>query len=305
MNSAMKLSSDNMFLKRSRIALAQCSAVLGDVEKNAKHHVDLSQKAKSQGADVIIFPELSLTGYTLRDLNNEVALDPSTSPLLKDLRKLSSDITIICGGVERSKTGGVHNAAFVFEGGECRHIHHKIYPPTYGIFEEERYFLAGNTVHAFESEKLGRIGVLVCEDLWHPALPYMLAYQGAQLIITIASSPTKLAIGENESREIPTNYTVNSEHHVAYARLLSVYMAFVNRIGVEDGVNFWGGSQIVGPSGEITGRASFFDEDLIVVDIDPNAILHAREYSRHMLDENLLLTQQLLSETITLSREDR
>ena len=190
----MKLSSDNMFLKKSRIALAQVGAVLGDVEKNVKHHIELSKKAIAQGADAIIFPELSLTGYTLRDLNNEVALDPANSPLLKDLRELSKEITIICGGVERSKSGGVQNAAFVFEGGECKHSHHKIYPPTYGIFEEERYFLAGNNAIAYESSKLGRIGILVCEDLWHPSLPYMLAYQGSQMIITIAESPTRLAI---------------------------------------------------------------------------------------------------------------
>src|SRR5476651_2731935 len=102
----MKLSSDNMFLKKSRDALAQVSAVLGDVEKNAAHHAALARKAKAQGADAIIFPELSLTGYTLRDLNNEVALDPRTSPLLKDLRELSKEITVICGGVERSGSGG-------------------------------------------------------------------------------------------------------------------------------------------------------------------------------------------------------
>jgi len=298
----MKLSSDNMFLKKSKIALAQVSAVLGDVEKNAKHHLELSQKAKSQGADAIIFPELSLTGYTLRDLNNEVALDPHTSPLLKDLREMSKDITIICGGVERSKTGGVHNTAFIFEEGLCKYTHHKIYPPTYGIFEEERYFLAGQTAHVFESSKLGRIGVLVCEDLWHPALPYMLSYQGAQLIITIAASPTRLGIGENSESDIPINYKVNSDHHIAYARLFSIYMVFINRVGVEDGVNFWGGSELVAPSGEIVKRASFFDEDLLFVGIDPLAVLHAREYSRHMLDENLLLTQQLLAETITTSR---
>jgi len=293
-----------MFLRKSKIAIAQVSAVLGEVEKNARHHLELAQKAKTQRADAIIFPELSLTGYTLRDLNNEVALDPSTSPLLKDLRDLSNEITIICGGVERSKTGGVHNAAFVFEDGKCKHSHHKIYPPTYGIFEEERYFLAGMTAKAFESSRLGRVGVLVCEDLWHPALPYMLAYQGAQLIITIAASPTRLGTGENSSDDIPVNYKINSDHHIAYARLFSTYIAFVNRVGVEDGVNFWGGSQLVSPSGVITKRGTFFDEDLLFVDIDPNAILHAREYSRHMLDENLLLTQQMLSETITLSRND-
>jgi predicted amidohydrolase len=291
-----------MFLKKSKIALAQVSAVLGDVEKNAKHHLELSRKAKQKGADAIIFPELSLTGYTLRDLNTEVALDPGTSPLLKGLREMSKQITIICGGVERSHTGGVHNAAFIFEDGECKYTHHKIYPPTYGIFEEERYFLAGQTAHVFESMKLGRIGILVCEDLWHPALPYVLSYQGAQLIITIAASPTRLGLGENSTDVIPVNYKINSDHHIAYARLFSVYMAFINRVGVEDGVNFWGGSQIVSPSGEIVQRASFFDEDLLLVDIDPLAVLHAREYSRHMLDEDLLLTQQLLAETIITAR---
>ncbi|MFI5264881.1 MAG: nitrilase-related carbon-nitrogen hydrolase [Candidatus Kapaibacterium sp.] len=298
----MKLLPDSMFLKKSKLAMAQISAVLGDVGKNAKRHYELAMKAKGQGADAIIFPELSLTGYTLRDLNNEVALDPYSSSLLEDLRTLSKEITIICGGVERSKSGGVSNAAFIFEDGECKHIHRKIYPPTYGIFEEERYFLAGSNAIAFESSKLGRIGILVCEDLWHPALPYVLSYQGAQLIITIAASPTRLGIGESAKADIPVNYTVNSEHHIAYARLFSIYIAFINRIGVEDGVNFWGGSEIVAPSGEVVKHASFFDEDLLYVDIDPQAILHAREYSRHMLDENLLLTQQMLQETITVSR---
>src|SRR5205085_12324126 len=140
---------------------------------------------------------------------------------------------VICGGVERSKSGGVHNAAFVFEDGICVHSHHKIYPPTYGIFEEERYFLAGTSARIFESKKLGRIGVLVCEDLWHPSLPYMLAYQGAQFIITIAASPTRLGIGENSGDGVPTNYKINSEHHIVYARLFGIYVAFVNRIGVE------------------------------------------------------------------------
>jgi predicted amidohydrolase len=292
-----------MFLKKSTIALAQVSAVLGDVKKNAEQHLELSQKAKAQGADAIIFPELSLTGYTLRDLNNEVAVDPVTSPLFDDLRKVSKEITIICGGVERSNAGGVHNAAFVFEDGECKHTHRKIYPPTYGIFEEERYFLAGQTVSAVDSSKLGRIGILVCEDLWHPSLPYMLAYQGAQLIITIAASPTRLGMGEHSEGTVPVNYKINSDHHVAYARLFSSYIAFINRVGIEDGVNFWGGSELVAPSGDILKRASFFDEELLLVDIDPNAVLHAREYSRHMLDEDLLLTQQLLAETITRSRQ--
>src|SRR5688572_854842 len=130
-----------MYLKKSRIALAQVTSVLGDVERNVQHHVELARKAKLQGADAIVFPELSLTGYTLRDINYEVALEPRTDPRLAGLREASKDITIICGGVERAHNGGVYNSAFLFEGGECTFTHHKIYPPTYGIFEEERYFL--------------------------------------------------------------------------------------------------------------------------------------------------------------------
>lgn len=300
----MKLSSDSMFLKKSRIALAQINTILGDVEQNVAKHLEFARRAKAQGADAVIFPELSLTGYTLRDLNNEVALDPHSSPLLNDIRDASNEITIICGGVERSKSGGVHNSAFVFEAGEYRHSHHKVYPPTYGIFEEERYFLPGQTVRTFDSAKLGRIGVLVCEDLWHPSLPYLLSYQGAQMIVTIAASPTRFAVGEDSQDDIPSNYKINSDHHIAYARLFSTYLVFVNRVGVEDGVNFWGGSEIVDPSGKILKRADFFDEDLLIQEIDSSAVLHAREYSRHMLDENLLLTQQMLSETITISREE-
>lgn len=287
-----------MYLKRSRIALAQGTSVLGDVEKNVQSHVELARKAKSQGADAIIFPELSLTGYTLRDINYEVALNPYSDTRLQSLREISKEITVICGGVERAKSGGVYNSAFLFEGGDCKFTHHKVYPPTYGIFEEERYFLQGTSVKVFDSEVLGRIGLLVCEDLWHPSLSYLLAHQGAQCIIAIAASPTRLATGEASVSEIPTNYTINREHHSAYARLHSLYLAFVNRVGVEDGVNFWGGSEVIAPDGSVAAHAKFFDEDMLIVDLDPDKVKHARQQSRHMLDENLFLTHKILGDML-------
>jgi predicted amidohydrolase len=287
-----------MYLKRSRIALAQTNSVLGDIERNVSMHCDRAAKAAASGADAIIFPELSLTGYTLRDINFDVALDASSDKRLDPLRKLSKDITIICGGVERTPSGGVYNTAFTFEGGKLIHGHHKVYPPTYGIFEEERYFLQGTSAEAFDSEKLGRIGILVCEDLWHPSLPYLTAHQGAQMIITIAASPTRLGVGDHSESDMPSNYIINRDHHIAYARLHGVYMVFVNRVGVEDGVNFWGGSEVVAPDGTVISNAGFFDEEILYVDIDPKAVRHAREYSRHMLDENLLLTHKILGEIV-------
>ena len=286
-----------MLLKPSRIALAQISSVLGDVGRNIERHVEWCERAIERGADAIVFPELSLTGYTLRDLNFECAIGLD-SPVIAPLKKLSKKISIICGAVEADERGAVYNAALLFEDGEVKHSHRKVYPPTYGIFEEGRYFNAGRETSAVDSEKLGRIGLLVCEDLWHPALPYVLALDGAQLIITIAASPTRLGSGESRNGAAPNepeNYTINREHHAAYARLLGCYIAFVNRVGVEDGVNFWGGSEVVAPSGETVARGAFFEEDIVIADIDPEQVRQARQRSRHFLDDDPVLTQRLLA----------
>lgn len=285
-----------MYINSARLALAQVDCVLGNVARNVELHVEQIERAIAENADAIIFPELSLTGYTLRDLNFDVALDPLSAKVLDPLRTLSKQITIICGGVEEDKNGAVYNVAFVFENGGLIHTHRKLYPPTYGIFEEMRYFSRGTELQAFNSERLGRVGLLVCEDLWHPVLPYVLAQQGAQLIVTIAASPTRLDTGDDAlASSEPQNYTTNREHHATYARLLGVYLAFVNRVGVEDGVNFWGGSEVMQPSGEPCVVAKFFDPDLCFASLDPSQVRQARQLSRHFLDEDRLLTQKLIS----------
>ncbi len=284
-----------MLLKHSRIALAQIGSVLGDLKRNVERQLEYCEKAIGLRANGIIFPELSLTGYTLRDLNFECAISRN-DPLLDPIKKISRKISIVAGGVERDERGAVYNTGWLFEDGEIVHAHRKVYPPTYGLFEEGRYFTAGKEAAAFSSERLGRVGLLVCEDLWHPALPYIEAMNGAQMLITIAASPTRLDTGEEaHTRSEPENYTINREHHAAYARLLGMFVVFVNRVGVEDGVNFWGGSEVVAPSGETIARGKFFEEDLIVTDIDPDLVRQARQYSRHFLDDNPLLVQQWLS----------
>jgi predicted amidohydrolase len=285
-----------MLIKSSRLALAQTTSVLGDVAANVQRHVDLADQALALGADAIVFPELSLTGYSVRDLNFEVAICLSEEPkMIASLLKMSERITIICGAIEEDERGAVYNASLCIEDGSVLHSHRKVYPPTYGLFEERRYFSSGTKVSAFESKRLGRIGMLVCEDLWHPALPYILANDDAQMIVTIAASPTRLDTGEDALTSTePQNYTVNREHHAAYARLFGLYVAFVNRVGVEDGVNFWGGSEVVSPSGEPILRCIDFEEDLKLVDVDPAQVRLARQLSRHFLDDDPRLTLQLL-----------
>lgn len=264
-----------------KIALAQVDSVLGDVKKNVKHHLTYVDRAKRLGADLVVFPELSVTGYTVRDINWDAAIDPQFSPLLKELKLKSKSISILLGGIEESKDFGIFNSAFYLEGGKIAHTHRKIYPPTYGMFEEMRYFNQGRSLDPFDT-RWCRLGVLICEDLWHISLPYLLALGGAQVIIGIAASPTRLG-GDHDKLTIAQ---VNTENHRAYARLLSTYLVFCNRVGYEDGVNFWGGSEVIGPSGDVVAAAKLFDEDLVVAEIDTNEVRRARRLSRHFLDEN-------------------
>jgi predicted amidohydrolase len=272
-----------------RIALAQIDSVLGDAGRNVARHCEAAAKARQEGAQLVVFPELSLTGYSVKDLQWDLAVSCSRlprayTPLLEAGRSLS----LIAGGIEEGGEFGIYNAALLFDAEGCRSVHRKVYPPTYGMFEEMRYFSRGTSVRAFDS-RFGRIGVLVCEDLWHLPMPYLLALDGAQIIITLVASPTRIGGGEG----LPIA-TVNTENHKAIARLLSVYLIFCNRVGFEDGVSFWGGSEIVGPDGSVIASAKVLQEDLITADIDLENVRRARRMSRHFLDDDPHLVEREL-----------
>lgn len=264
------------------LALGQIDPALGNLNKNIVKHLAMVERARAGGAHLIVFPELSLTGYSIKDLNWDLALniERDVSPL-QLLLDASRSISIVAGGVEESQGFGIYNSAFYFSDGTVRTVHRKIYPPTYGMFEEMRYFSRGRTVRAFDTAQ-GRLGVLICEDLWHISLPYILALDGAQIILALAASPTR--IGSNE-KELGAA-SVNMEHHRAYARLLSTYVAFCNRVGYEDGVGFWGGSGLVGPDGSVDAQAKLLDEDLVFATVNDDEVRRARRFSRHFLDED-------------------
>ncbi len=278
----------------ARIALAQIAPVLGDLQRNVALHCDAAERAHAGGAAMVVFPELSLTGYSIKDMHWDLAVDPRNPPsVLQPLCDLSRSVAIIAGGVEDGPEYGLFNAAFLFENGTIRTVHRKVYPPTYGMFEELRYFSAGKSVRAVDSS-IGRIGVLVCEDLWHLSLPYLLALDGAEAIIALVASPTRVT-GTEQHLSIAT---VNTENHRAFARLLSVYLVFCNRVGFEDGVNFWGGSEIVGPDGDTECVAKLFDEDLVMATLDGSEVRRARRFSRHFLDEDVRLVEGELKRII-------
>jgi predicted amidohydrolase len=280
------------------IALAQIDPALGDFSKNMEKHVEMAERARQRGASLVVFPELSLTGYSVKDMNWDLAINlESDTTRLAPLMEKSRSISILAGAIEEGEEYGIYNSAFYFEDGAVRSVHRKTYPPTYGMFEEMRYFSRGGKVRAFNS-KHGRLGVLICEDLWHISLPYILALDGASLIITLVASPTRLGNNEAEFQAA----RVNTENHTAYARLLSTYIAVCNRVGFEDGVSFWGGSSVTGPGGDVEVSAKLFEEDLVVATIDDNEVRRARRFSRHFLDEDLSL---VLNEMERISKQSR
>jgi len=272
------------------IAIAQIRPALGKLTANIEKHIAFIERAREGGAELIVFPELSLTGYIVRDMNFELAMRSNDSRL--DLiREQSRDITIILGGIEESEEFGVYNSAFVFDDGKVA-TYRKMYPPDYGIFEEGRYFLSGTSAKLIQT-RLGKLGVLVCEDLWHLSLPLVQALDGAQLLCVISASPTRMA-GEGSL----SNYELNSQQHAALCRLLSVNMVFVNRVGVEDGINFWGGSQFVDAFGNVVISASSEHEELLFAQVDSDVVRSARRESRHFLDENMYLLQREIQRVI-------
>ena len=267
-------------MDRFKLALAQTKPRLGDLKWNMQNHIETAERAATEGANLILFPELSMTGYVVRDLNSELAMK-SDDTFFEPLKAFSRKASVAFGAIIRDDTGAIRNAVLYMEDGTLKHVHSKVYLPTYGLFEEQRYFLPGKMVQAFDT-KFGKIGLLICEDLWHVSLPYLLAVQGAKIILGSAVSPTRLS-GDSEEH---SGRQVNSEQHRSLARLLSVYIAFANRVGFEDGVNFWGGSELVSPHGGVVASAKLFDEDLVVADVDVAEVDRARLFARHFLDED-------------------
>lgn len=259
------------------VALAQIAPTLGNLRKNIETHLSCIERARDGGADLVVFPELSLTGYTVRDMNFELALR-ADAPALRPFADLSQDIAIVLGGIEEADDFGVYNSAFVFDGGTVT-TYRKVYPPDYGIFEEGRYFLGGKSARPVPT-RFGPMGVLVCEDLWHLSLPLLMAIEGATTLCVISASPTRLVDAHSM-----TNYEVNHQHHATICRLLSVNMVFVNRVGFEDGVNFWGGSEVVDAFGSVVVSAPGDREDLIFAELNGETVRRARRESRHFLDE--------------------
>lgn len=272
---------------KTKIALgiAQINPRLGDLEANFSVYEKYLQQVKGHSLDLLVFPELSLTGYHLRDMVPAVALRLD-SPAMARLKELSLGVPFVAGLVEESTDYRFYNTAIYLAGGEIRHIHRKVYLPTYGMFDEQRYFARGEHICAFDAP-FGRASLLVCEDLWHPSTAYLAALDHALLIICPSSSPLR-GISDGESRDDNARYWELLNR--MYAETFSLFVVYANRVGFEDGVGFWGGSEIVDPFGHRLAKARYYEEDLIMAELSLDTVRRKRIASPLLRDENVDLT---------------
>ena len=274
-------------MKPVSLLLAQTGPKLGNKERNLKQIAEQASKARKKNIDLVIFPELHLTGYTMRDEVFHLA-ESIPGPSTRKVERLAKEhgVHIIFGMPEESEVKGViHNTA-VFVGpkgliGRYRKIH----LPTHSVFEERRYYRPGQEAPVFKTT-LGTIGLNICYDLYFPELTRLQALQGAQLIVCISASP-------GLRRRFFEGFCLSRAMENA------VYLAYVNRVGIEEGLQFWGGSRVIAPNGSVLAQCKYDVEEFQICKIDLDGVSRARAFIPTIKD----LEPGLFDQLRTRSRE--
>ena len=246
-----------------RLALAQINSVVGDLDGNRARIVSNLEEARGLGADVVIFPELAVTGYPPEDLLLRTGFIRAAEHTLEQIAAETRDVVALVGTPHYD--GDLYNAAAVCSGGEVKAIVRKRFLPNYGVFDEDRYFAPGRDLVLV---RLGDclIGPTVCEDMWQPGPPATdLALAGAELLVNLSASP--FHVGKERDRE---------EMFVQRARDNVCFVAFCNAVGGQDELIFDGHSLVLDDEGDVLARAPGFEEALLVCDVDPHAVVGRR-----------------------------
>ncbi len=273
-----------------RVGLAQVRPVLGDLDANIATHERVIVEARDAGADLLVFPELALTGYFLRDLVADVAMR-ADDERLRALSTLAGPMDVVLCFVEEDDRGRFFIAAAYWSGGECVHVHRKVYLPTYGFFDDGRFFGRGDRVRAFDT-RFGRIGMLICEDFWHMSMPYLLWQDGADMLLFCNNHPGRGM--DSRTGDIASIEFVSALCRT-YAGSMTVPIVQCNRVGWEDGINFWGGSFVVDGGGVEIVRAPAMEDHLLIAEIDRAETRRRRLSFPALRDERPDLVQRELT----------
>jgi predicted amidohydrolase len=271
-----------------RIALAQIDSSIGEVEANLEHIGELTAEANSQGADLTVFPELATHGYALGEI-------PHVRGLCADdprLTELSSGRSHVLVGFLEAGSLRTYNAAAYLAGGAVVHVQRKLYLPNYLSWEERKHTSPGQSLRSFDTLH-GRAATLICNDAWQPVLPWLVAQDGAELVLIPANSAANLG---------PESFdTIEYWRHllVYIARMQQCWVVFVNRVGTEAGARFWGGSRVLDPTGEVVAEAPLWQPALITIDVDLGAARHRRHEVPLLAEARLALIEREVSRLIS------
>src|SRR5256714_5458309 len=246
-----------------RLALAEINAVVGALEGNRTLILDRLGEAKANAADLVLFPELAVTGYPPEDLLLRPGFVRAAESCVEAIAREARGTTVLLGAPHFDRD--LFNACYVLSGGEVKAVYRKRFLPNYGVFDEDRYFAPGRDLILLEHGKT-LVGPTVCEDMWQPGPPATdLALAGAELLVNISASP--FYVGRDRERE---------EMLVTRARDNSCFVAFCNTVGGQDELIFDGHSVVIDDEGAILARAPGFEEALLVVDVEPTEVIGRR-----------------------------
>jgi predicted amidohydrolase len=244
-----------------RISLAQLDPRLGDIDANIELAHAAVATAVGDSTDLIVFPELFLSGYSVGDVDADLSMRPN-DPRIEKLARSVGAAGLTVGFVEAGPPGPhTYNSTAYYEGGQLVHVHRKLYLPAYAPFEERNHFTPGPRLRAFDAGPDTRMAVLCCNDAWQPQLAFLAVQDGAHILLVPAAS------AQSRSRE---HYDTDEYWHDItrfYGRMFQVFVVFVNRVGTEGGLQFWGGSHVVDPWGNVVAEAAQKQQEILTIDV--------------------------------------
>ncbi len=255
----------------TKIQIAQIDPALGNLDANLGLHRTEITAARESGAEMLLFPELSLTGYFLKDQTAEVALERDSEEL-EAIREQSKELTIGVGFVERAPDGRLYNAYAIFEDQQLLHVHRKVHLVTYGMFEESRDFAAGDHFEVAQS-KHGKLGVLICEDLWHAPSSWLYFLKGVEIFLVPSAGPARGVSAEHAGLGSQNTW---SNLLTSTSTLSQSWSIYINRVGCEDGITFAGGSQAIDPFGAQVADLDSLGSGRLTFEVDLRACERAR-----------------------------
>ena len=267
-------------MRTFRLALAQINPTVGDLEGNTTKIIHMVREARAQGADLVAFPEMAIPGYPAEDLLFKPSFIQANMDAMRKVVAVSQDIAVVVGFADADTD--IYNACAVAYQGELAGVYRKMHLPTYGVFDEDRYFKRGTVCPVYTVNGVG-VGVNICEDIWHSVGPIAVQREaGAEVIVNINASPYHAGKRDYRERMVATRAADNE-----------VYVAYLNTVGGQDELVFDGGSVIFDQSGQLVARGKEFEEDLIVADLDVEAVFRSHLRDPRPRRENAVILREI------------